>query len=63
MTAATQEEFVPASDAATALRVSREQVVRRIQRGELAGEQLHGRWFIYRSALERAAADVGLTRS
>ncbi len=43
--------LVPASEAARHLRMSRERVVRMVQSGALAGQQIAGRWLVAGAAL------------
>ena len=49
---------VPIAEAAVQLRLTREQVVRRIQRGELDGGIRRGRWYLTGAALEAAKTAV-----
>lgn len=49
-------EKVPVSVAALRLRLNREQLIRRIQQGEIVGGQEGGRWFVAAPELERLAA-------
>lgn len=46
-------DIVPVAEAAIQLRLSREQLIRRIQVGAIAGGKALG-WFVYRDALDKA---------
>ena len=52
----TQAEMVLVSEAAIRLRLNREQVIRRIQTGEIAGGRAMGVWYVLRTALEKLIA-------
>ena len=52
MPIANQPLMVPIAEAALALRMTRERVLRRIQTGELAGAQLGGKWFAEQRAVD-----------
>lgn len=43
-------EFVPIAEAAMRTRMTREMVLRRVQRGVLRGEQRDGKWYVALSA-------------
>lgn len=47
------QERIPVSTAALRLRLNREQLIRRIQQGEIAGGQEGGRWYVDGSELGR----------
>jgi hypothetical protein len=49
------DDLVPATLAAQVLRMSRDAVIRRVQRGELEGLREGGRWFVFRSSIEISA--------
>jgi hypothetical protein len=51
---------IPLAEAALALRLTRERVLRRIQTGTIQGGQEHGKWFVDRAALE---AELGARES
>ena len=51
-----QCEMVLVSEAAIRLRLTREQVIRRIQSGEIAGGRVMGSWYVLRTALEQLIA-------
>lgn len=56
MSASEEGDRVPLSVAALRLRLNREQLIRRIQQGEIAGGQAGGKWFVKRSEIERLQA-------
>lgn len=56
MSASDEGDRVPLSAAALRLRLNREQLIRRIQRGEIAGGQEGGKWFVERTEVERLQA-------
>jgi hypothetical protein len=47
--------FVPASEAAFALKMGRERLIRRIQSGEIKGKHHNGLWLVAESELARRA--------
>ncbi|HEY4131665.1 MAG TPA: helix-turn-helix domain-containing protein [Gemmatimonadaceae bacterium] len=49
-----QTTKVPVSDAAASLRITRETLIRRIQRGEIHGAKERGYWFVDKASLARA---------
>lgn len=51
LVAGIERTLAPLSEAALALQMNRERVLRRVQNGELPGMRIGGRWFIPRSAL------------
>lgn len=51
---AKDSELTPVANAAVKLRLTREQVVRRIQLGQIEGRQVAGRWFVEVRALATA---------
>lgn len=51
MTPLMECEMVPVAEAAVALQLNREQLIRRIQRGQIAGGRTLGRWYVQREAL------------
>ncbi len=52
-------DLVPLGVAAMRLRLNREQLLRRIQQGRIAGRQEYGRWYVERNALEAAEEEQG----
>ena len=60
-------DLVSAAEASVRLRITREQVIRRIQRGELAGVLREGRWLasladVLRMEKARAVVTAGASR-
>lgn len=53
MSGVTEGTFVPAPAAALAGGISRERIVRLIQRGEVVGKLANGRWFVAVGEVER----------
>ena len=51
-----QARRVPAAEYAISAQCSREQIIRRIQTGEVKGGLERGRWFVYEAAPEREPA-------
>jgi len=47
---------VPAGLAGIEIKMTREQVIRRVQRGELVGGVRNGSWFVERSSLDAVKA-------
>lgn len=54
MTEHTPDQMVSIAEAAMRLRLSREQIIRRIQQGTLAGGKVFGHWYVDRQAVDRA---------
>ena len=54
VTGSGKSELIPAPEATMPLGLTVEQIRRRIQSGQLEGELVAGRYFVRRSALERA---------
>lgn len=52
------EHLIPAPTVALETGMSREQVIRRILKGEIAGQSLGGRYFVERQSLEAYLARV-----
>jgi len=56
-------KFVPAPEAAIAASISRERIIRLVQRGEIVGRLVGGRWQVAEGEIERlrqrAAKDAG----
>lgn len=51
------KDMAPIAEATLALHMTRERIIRSIQRGELEGAQIAGRWFVSRAALAAAAKE------
>jgi hypothetical protein len=49
--------------ACSELRMSRDQVIHRINTGQLEGGQLLGRWYVARAAIDAALADAAAAAS
>ena len=47
------EDLITSSEAAQVAQMNRERLVRRIQAGELVGENIAGRWFVRRDSLDQ----------
>jgi excisionase family DNA binding protein len=47
------QDLITSSEAAAVARMNRERLVRRIQSGELAGQNIGGRWFVRRDSLDQ----------
>ena len=55
MTHLVDGDIVSVAQAALVLRLNREQIIRRIQRGRIAGGKALGVWYVQRSALTEAS--------
>ena len=59
--ASKQPERIPLQEACQRLRMSREQLIPRIQKGELEGGQDLGRWFVTLESIDRYIAEQQAT--
>ena len=55
--ASNQPQRIPLPEACSRLQMTREQVIPRIQKGELQGGQDLGRWFVTLESIDRYLAD------
>lgn len=55
MPRSTPPGLTPFMDAAFRLRLTREQLMRRVLRGEIASERRDGRWYVVTEAIDDAA--------